>query len=101
MSVAVHAVDRPEVPPFVMPDRFVHEITYFMAIPGEGDVPELPPGHYWIRRSDAQRWLDEGSFSLVSPLDSASRTEIELTEEQEDWLQWLVTHDVEHVRLER
>ena len=37
---------------------------------------------------------------LVSPLDTANMTEVELTEEQEDLMQWLVKNNVEHVRLE-
>jgi hypothetical protein len=35
----------------------------------------------------------------VSPLDSDSRTEIEITEEQERWLEWIVKHHVQHVRI--
>jgi hypothetical protein len=60
----------------------------------------LPPGEYWIRLSEARQWLDDGVFVLVSPLDSASRTEIELSDEQETLLTWLVTHGVQHVRIE-
>jgi hypothetical protein len=37
----------------------------------------------------------------VSPLDSDSKAEIELTEEQEAWLEWMLTHEVQHVRVER
>ena len=37
-------------------------------------------------------------FYLVSPLDSANATEVELTEEQEALLAWLQKNDVQHVR---
>ncbi|MGD9646392.1 MAG: hypothetical protein AB7U73_11825 [Pirellulales bacterium] len=101
MPVLVVAVDRPEIPPCEMPDRFRHDVAYFMSVPGEGGVPALPEGEYWIDLSRARTWLDDGVFSVVSPLDSASRTEVELTDEQESWLNWLVAHNVERVRLTR
>ncbi len=99
MSVRVVAVDRPEVPAFEMPDRFRHDVAYFMSVPGEGGVPTLPEGDYWIDPGEARTWLEDGVFSVVSPLDSASRTEVEVTDEQEAWLTWLVAHNVERVRL--
>ncbi|MDX1970653.1 MAG: hypothetical protein SFV23_26015, partial [Planctomycetaceae bacterium] len=58
-----------------------------------------PEREYWIRRDDARRILDDGVITIVSPLDSASRTEIEITEDQERWLEWLARYDVQHVRL--
>jgi hypothetical protein len=36
---------------------------------------------------------------LVSPLDSENQAEVELSEEQEAWLEWLVAHGIQHVRL--
>lgn len=100
MSVRVQAVDHPELPPFEMPDRFRHEIAYFMTPAGEAGVPELAADEYFIRSSDARQWYDDGSFSLVSPLDSENQTECELTEEQEAWLEWLLKHEVQHVKVE-
>lgn len=97
----VYAVDKPELPPFAMPDRFRTEIVYFMTPPGDPGVPTLPADEYWIRREDAQRWLDECVVHVVSPLDAAAKAEIELTEEQEAWLAWMVRNEIEHVRLER
>jgi hypothetical protein len=99
MAVLVFAVARPELEPFRMPDRFRHEITYFMTISGEGGIPRLPAGEYWIKLADAKTSLDEGVVRIVSPLDSASRAEIELSEEQEAWLEWMVEGGIEHVRL--
>lgn len=99
MSLFVEAVDRPEVPRHAMPDRFRHEITYFMSLPGESGAPSLPSGEYWISQENARNWLEDGVFLLLSPLDSQNQTEIELSEEQEDWLRWLVEHRVERVRL--
>ena len=99
MAALVYAVARPELEPFRMPDRFRHEITYFMTVSGEGGTPKLPAGEYWIRLTDAKTLLDEGVVRIVSPLDSASRAEIGLSEEQEGWLEWMVANGVEHVRL--
>jgi len=100
MPVSVIAVDQGNVPACSMPTRFRHDVTYFATPPGVQDAPaKLPSGEYWIRGADAARILDEGVITIVSPLDSASRTEIEITEEQERWLEWLVKHGVQHVRI--
>lgn len=100
MPVTVVAVDCPHAPPCAMPDRFRHDVTYFATPAGVQDAPaSLPEREYWIRREDAQRILDDSVITIVSPLDSASRTEIEITEEQERWLEWMIRHQVQHVRL--
>lgn len=99
MPVIVHAVGRPEVVPFRMPDRFRHEVTYFSTLSDEPGAAKLPPGEYRIALAEAKTLLDEGVLRIVSPLDSASKAEIELSEEQEAWLEWIVAGSVEHVRL--
>jgi hypothetical protein len=99
MATHVHAVTRPDLPPFRMSDRFKHEITYFMSLPGEPGVPKLATGEYWVALASARNWLDDGVFHLVSPLDSENQTEIELSEEHEAWLEWMVANQVEQVRL--
>jgi hypothetical protein len=96
----VYAVDQPELSPFTMPDRFRHEITYFITPSGSPGVPDLPVREYWIRLCDTQSYLEDGAVRIVSPLDSDSKAEIELTEEQEAWLEWLLAHRIEHVRVE-
>ena len=93
----VYAVDRPELPPLEMPERFKHDIAYFMTPSGERGAPQLAAGVYWINLDDARRWLDEGVLMLVSPLDSENQAEVEISEEQERWLEWLVEHDVQQV----
>jgi hypothetical protein len=100
MSVRVYAVDRSELPPFEMPDRFRHDITYFVTSPGEAGAPEtLPDGQWWVRLADAREMFDAGTIRIVSPLDSNSSAEIELSEEQENWLQWMIENQIELVRL--
>ena len=54
-----------------------------------------------MRLDEARGWYDEGVIRIVSPLDSVNRTEIELTEEQEEWLKWMIEHQVQHVRLQQ
>lgn len=100
MPITVIAVARSDVPGISMPERFRHDVTYFATPPGVQDAPAtLPEREYWIRADDAKRILEDGVIVIVSPLDSSSRTEIEITEEQERWLEWLVKHHIQHVRL--
>jgi len=97
--IQVIPLDQPAVAPLNMPDRFRKEIVYFMS-PAEGDnAPKLGKDEYWIRREDAAKWLDDGVFTLVSPLDAESVAEIELSEDQEIWLEWMVQHQICMVKL--
>ncbi|MBI3465786.1 MAG: hypothetical protein HY000_22445 [Planctomycetes bacterium] len=100
MAAKIYAVDHPGLAPLTMPDRFRHEIAYFMSVPGVGGVPTLPAGEYWVRLEDSQRWFDEGVLRIVSPLDANNCAEIELTEDHEDWLQWMIANQVQRIRLE-
>lgn len=99
MSVRVVAVGRSELAPFPMPERFRHEITYF-AVDHAPEGESLGPGEWWIDRAEAESTLTDGVVRLVSPLDSESRAEIEISEEQEAWLAWIVEQGVTRVRLE-
>ena len=99
MQITVQAVNRPEVPPLKVSARFRHDITYFAAHPSNLGRPALPPGEYYMVLEEARVTLDDGVFRIVSPLDSDNRTELEITEEQEDWLRWVVEHQVEHLKL--
>ena len=97
--VQVIPTDKPGVAPLKMPDRFRKEIVYFMT-PAEGDgAPSLGKDEYWIRAHDAAKWLDDGFFTLVSPLDAESVAEIELSEDQEVWLEWMVQHNISTVKI--
>ena len=88
------------VPALDVPDRFRMEIVYFMTPPGDRGAPaNLGENEYWINLDDARRWLDEQVVYVVSPLDAENQAEIELTEYHEAFLQWLVDHGVQHVRI--
>jgi hypothetical protein len=96
----IQAVDKPDLPPFEMPERFRTEIPFFITPSGEKGAPPLQADEYWIRLEDARRWYDDLVIEIVSPLDAASKTEIELTEEQEAWLEWMIANEIERVRVE-
>lgn len=96
----VHAVDQANLAPLEMPARFRTEIVFFMTSPGDKGAPaKLGENEYWIDVAEARRWLDEGVVYVVSPLDAENKAEIELTEEHEAFLEWLVQHNVQHVRM--
>jgi len=95
----VFAVDRADLAPLEMPARFKHDIAYFMTPSGEDGAPQLPAGDYWVSLDNAERVLADGMLLLVSPLDSENQAEVEITEEQEKWLEWMIANQVQHVRL--
>ena len=94
------ARDRTNAPPFSISTRLRSQLVYFMTPADAPQVPPLQDNEYWIDADDAQQWLAEGVFELVSPLDEANKTEIELSEEQEELLEWLVTYEIQHIRVE-
>lgn len=93
-------LDRPHVVPYLMPPRFKTEIAFFMTCAGDPGVPPLGPDEYFVRLDDARRFLDELAITIVSPLSQERKTEIELSDEHEAWLKWMVEHEIQHVRLE-
>jgi len=96
----IFAVDQPQAPPLEMPDRFRMEIPFFMTPAGDRGAPAvLGENEYWVNLDDARRWLDEMVVYVVSPLDAENQAEIELTEYHEAFLQWLILHEVQHVRV--
>ena len=94
------SLDRPETPPLEMPPRFRTEIVFFMTSPGENGAPaKLGENEYWINLEEARRWLDDGCLYVVSPLDAQNKAQIELTEDHELFLEWLLRHQIQHVRI--
>lgn len=92
-------LDRPDVDPRPISPRLRAQLVYFGAAAGSEGVPALGDAEYWFRPDEVERWAEEGVFYLVSPLDTANMTEVELSEEQEALLQWLRDRGVCHVRV--
>ncbi len=92
-------IDREGVEPRAISARFRSQLVYFIGSPGAAGAPVLAEGEYWFDDAELDRWIDDGVFYLVSPLDTANMTEVELSEEQEDVLNWLKTTGVRRVRI--
>ena len=92
-------VERPDLAPLTISERLRGQLVYFMTSPETAGVPHLEPNEFWLARDEVARWLDEGVFYLVSPLDSANATEVEITEEQESLFLWLNKNSIQHLRL--
>jgi hypothetical protein len=95
------SIDRPGVPRFPLSARLKSQLVYFRAMADAPGVPRLGEDEYWFARDEVGKWLSEGVFYLVSPLDTENMTEVELSEEQEAFLGWLQKHGVQHVRVVR
>jgi hypothetical protein len=101
MPTRVFSVEKPEIKAFLMPSRFKHDIIYFATPAGKPGVPPaLGQGDWWIPREEALRLFEEGVVRIVSPLDSSTTAELEITEEQEAWLQWVIENEIEQIRLQ-
>jgi hypothetical protein len=93
------SVDQPEASPLPISARLRSQLVYFMTAASTAGVPPLGENEYWFTRQEVAKWLEEGVFYLVSPLDTANMTEVELTEEQEAMLTWLDRNQIQHVRV--
>ena len=83
-------IDRPEVAPMAITPRLRNQLVYFMQRPGfRLGIPELGEHDFWFDPDEVAKWVDEGVFYLVSPLDTDNMTEVELSEEQEVLIAWL------------
>ncbi|MFM7319839.1 MAG: hypothetical protein ACKO85_19550 [Isosphaeraceae bacterium] len=94
------AVGRPEVPAFTVSTRLRSQFIYFASAADAQGIPKLGENEFHFPLNETRTWHEEGVIYLVSPLDTANKTEVELTDEQEDLMAWLVQHEVEHVRVE-
>jgi hypothetical protein len=97
-QICLVSIDRPGVSPLPISTRLRSQLVYFMTSSGTQGVPSLGENEYWFARDEVTKWLDDGVFYLVSPLDSANMTEVEITEEQEAMLFWLNRNQIQHVR---
>lgn len=93
-------VDCPEIAALPISLRLRNQLVYFMSARDTEGIPDLGEDDFWFAADEVAKWVDEGVFYLVSPLDTENMTEVELTEEQESLLAWLNSKQVQHVRLE-
>jgi len=96
----VTALDQVGIPPREISPRLRSQLNYFVTVAGLPGVPPLGENELWFDPEEVKTWVDDGVFHLVSPLDTANTTEVELTEEQEDFLNWLRAENVRHVRVD-
>ena len=94
------AIGRTDVKPLKISPRLRSQFVYFACQPGQQGIPKLEEGEFFFALKETEKWQDDGVIFLVSPLDTDNMTEVELTEEQEDLMDWLVKNKLEHVRLE-
>ncbi len=97
--IEIQAVGRPEVAPWAISPRLRSQVAYFVRPGGSAGVPALGEDEYWFAAEDVAQLLEDGVIDLVSPLDTANMTEVELSEEQEALLTWLQAQNVQHVRI--
>jgi hypothetical protein len=83
----------------VISDRLRSQLVYFTLPAGSPGIPPLAEDEFWFDPEEVARWVDDGVISLISPLDTAKMTEVELDEEQESLLGWIAKEGVRHVRL--
>ena len=100
MTYQLLPVDHATAPPLAISARLRSQLVYFMTPPDTPHVPPLQPNDYWIDAEQSAQWFADGVFELVSPLDGEQRTVIELSEEQEMFLEWLTTHHIQHIRVQ-
>ena len=98
-SPRIRPLDHPELPPLPISARLRSQLIYFAATAAPG-AEALGDDEYRFPAEAVAESLESGVVALISPLDTANMTEIELSEEQETFLQWLADHHVEHVRVE-
>lgn len=100
MAYHLLAVDNPAAPRLPISPRLRSQLVYFMTPPDAPNVPPLQANDYWIDAAQSATWFADGVFELVSPLDGEQRTVLELSEEQETLLEWLTSHQIQHIRVE-
>jgi len=94
------SVDRPDLAPLPISQRLRSQLVYFVAARDGSGVPELAEDEFWFDLDEVRKALDEGVIYLISPLDSENHTEVELSDEQEALLEWLLDNEVRRVRVE-
>ena len=93
----VSPIEKPEIEPFEITAELRTQLQYFTT--GETRDPKKP-NEYFFPLLRTRELLEDGVFYMVSPLDSQNKSEIEITLEQEIFLEWIVEKEVENIRVE-
>ena len=90
------AADKPNLEPYEISRTLRGQLHYFT----EGEIRDSEkPDDYFFPLERTAELLDSGVFYLVSPLDDRNRAEIEITAEQEDFLAWLVSNEIDRIHV--
>lgn len=98
-AIRLESLDQPGIPPLEISSRLRGQLAYFASSLTAANRINLGENEYFFACDDVARILEDGVFHLVSPLDTAHRTEVELTEEQEALLEWLKQNVTQRVRV--
>ena len=93
----VKSIGTPEIEPYEITAELRKQLQYFTT--GETRDPEKP-NEYFFPPLRTKELLEDGVFYMVSPLDSQNQSEIEITLEQEIFLEWIVEKEIENIRVE-
>ena len=86
------ALDRPGAADLPISARLRGQLVYFMG-------PTEAEDEFQVVAEEVDRTLDDGVIYIVSPLDTAHKTEVEISEEQEALLNWLKSNRIGRVRV--
>jgi hypothetical protein len=96
----VFAVDQPALEPYEISQMLRGQLHYFTEGTGSrGGKESGNSDEFFFPLHLTSELFEEGVFYVISPLDDQNQAEIEITEEQEDFLDWLVSNKIERVRI--
>ena len=89
-------LDKTEIAPYQISATLRKQLPYFT----EGRIHDASDSdRYFFPIARTSELLEDGVFYVVSPLDDQNQAEIEITDEQEDLLEWLVSNRIEQARV--
>jgi hypothetical protein len=92
----IHALDKPGTAPYAISPTLRKQLQYFTT----GEIRDSSnPDEFFFPLERTSELLDVGVFYVVSPLDDQHQAEIEISDEQEDLLDWLVSNGIQHVKV--
>ena len=81
-------LDKTEIDPYEISGTLRKQLPYFT----EGRIHDTGNSDkFFFPIARTSELLEDGVFYVVSPLDDQNQAEIEITDEQEDLLEWLVS----------